>query len=46
MNLDERREIIIFESFFTTYKAMVIFEAADCVEKIGSRLIPDYHKKI
>ena len=35
--------MIIFESFFTTFEASVIFEAAGAVAKIGASLKPNHH---
>jgi len=39
--LDQQSKIIFFESFLTTFKESVIFEAAGAVSKIDSCLKPN-----
>ncbi len=45
-DLDLQSEIIIFESFLTTFELSVIFEAAGAVVKIGSSLRLNHRNQI
>ena len=44
MELELRIEMIIFESFMTTFEVKIFFEATGTVAKIGSSLTKAMHK--
>jgi hypothetical protein len=45
-DLDYQGEMIIFESNLTTFKSIVVFEAAGTLVKIGLSLKPNHDKEI
>ena len=45
-DLDKQSEMIIFESFLTTLKQKLFFEADGTVAKVGLSLKPNHHNQV